>query len=190
MANHVEVKTPERSSGETAIRQNHPSAGGIPMKRGQGVNPPATKESGRTSARAQTAVKQTAKGRGGTAEQEIKALHAQLIEATLKHDTSFLEKHLADDYIAIRNDGKLTTKVQEIENYKSGVTKYESIEIREATIRIYGDTAVYNSLNSIKATINGKPFSADVRNTRVWVKQDGNWKIVVFQATQVVSGSQ
>ena len=29
---------------------------------------------------------------------------------TLKHDPSFLEKYLADDYMAIRNDGKLTTK--------------------------------------------------------------------------------
>jgi len=107
----------------------------------------------------------------------------------LKHDAGFLEKYLADDYIAIRNDGKLTTKVQEIENYKSGVTKYESIEIREATVRIHGDTAIYNSLNSIKGAINGKPFSGDVRNTRVWVKQNGNWKIVTFQATQVAPAS-
>jgi ketosteroid isomerase-like protein len=140
---------------------------------------------GRTSARTETAGKQTATGGGGTVEQQIKALHAQLMEATLKHDPGFLEKYLADDYMAIRNDGKLTTKVQEIENYKSGVTKYESIQIREATVRIHGKTAIYNSLNSIKATINGKPFSGEVRNTRVWVKQNGNWKIVAFQATKV-----
>ena len=107
---------------------------------------------GRTSARAKTAGKQTAHGRGETVEQQIKALHAKLMEATLKHDPGFLEKYLADDYVAIRNDGKLTTKVQEIENYRSGATKYESIEIREATVRIHGNTAIYNSLNSIKAT--------------------------------------
>jgi ketosteroid isomerase-like protein len=98
-----------------------------------------------------------------------------------------LEKYLADDYMAIRNDGKLTTKVQEIENYRSGATKYASVEIREATMSIHGNTAIYNSLNSIRATINGKPFSGDVRNTRVWVKQNGDWKIVAFQATQVAS---
>jgi len=145
---------------------------------------------GRTSARVKTGGKQTAKGSRGTAEKQIEALHAQLMDATLKHDPGFLEKYLADDYMAIRNDGKLTTKVQEIENYKSGVTKYESIEIREATMRIHGNTAIYNSLNSIKATINGKPFSGDVRNTRVWVKQNGNWKIVAFQATQVAPASE
>lgn len=37
---------------------------------------------GRTSARTETAGKQTAKGGGGTVEQQIKALHAQLMEAT------------------------------------------------------------------------------------------------------------
>ena len=140
-------------------------------------------------ARAEKAEKQTAKGGGGTVEQQIKALHSQLMEATLKHDPGFLEKYLADDYMAIRNDGKLTTKVQEIENYESGVTKYESIEIREATVRIHGKTAIYNSLNSLKATINGKAFSGNVRNTRVWVKKNGNWKIVAFQATKVAPAS-
>jgi hypothetical protein len=94
-------------------------------------------------ARAEKAEKQTAKGGGGTVEQQIKALHSQLMEATLKHDPGFLEKYLADDYMAIRNDGKLTTKVQEIENYKSGVTKYESIEIREATVGIHRKTVIY-----------------------------------------------
>jgi ketosteroid isomerase-like protein len=145
---------------------------------------------GLTSARSKTAGKQSAQGGGETVEQQIKALHAQLMEATLKHDPGFLVKYLADDYIAIRNDGKLTTKVQEIENYGSGATKYESIEIREATMRIHGNTVIYNSLNSIKATINGKPFSGDVRNTRVWVKQNGDWRIVAFQATQVAPATE
>jgi 2,3-bisphosphoglycerate-independent phosphoglycerate mutase len=91
-------------------------------------------------AHAETARKQTTKGGGGTVEQQIKALHSQLMEATLKHDLGFLEKYLADDYIAIRNDGKPTTKVQEIENYKSGVTKYDSIEIREAGAHPWRDS--------------------------------------------------
>jgi hypothetical protein len=145
---------------------------------------------GRTLARAKAGGKQTAQSGGETVEQQIKALHAQLMEATLKHDPHFLEKYLADDYMAIRNDGKLTTKAQEIENYRSGATEYESIEIREATVRIHGNTAIYNSLNFINATINGKPFSGDVRTTRVWVKQNGDWKIVAFQATQVAAASE
>jgi len=48
----------------------------------------------RAKQRAKTAGKQTAQGGGETVEQQIKALHAQLMEATLKHDPGFLEKYL------------------------------------------------------------------------------------------------
>jgi uncharacterized protein (TIGR02246 family) len=157
---------------------------------GQGANPPAsTKESG-TSGHGMTAAQQTSQSSSETVEQEIKALQGQLIQATLKGDTSFFEKYWADDYVAIHGDGKQSTKAQEIENFKSGAVKYESIEVREAKIRTYGDTVVVNLLGSVKATINGKPYGGDFRNTRVWVKQNGNWKIVVFQTTRVASATQ
>jgi uncharacterized protein (TIGR02246 family) len=157
---------------------------------GQGANPPAsTKESG-TSGHGMTAAEQTSQSSGGTVEQQIKTLQAELKQATLKSDTSFFEKYFADDYVAIHGNGSVSTKAEEIENFKSGATKYESIEVREAKIRTYGDTAVVNFLASVKATFDGKPYIGDVRNTRVWVKQNGNWKLVVFQATRVAPASQ
>ncbi len=133
----------------------------------------------------ETATEQTAKG-GVTAEEQIKTLEAQLIEAALKGDASSLEKYFADDYVAIRGDGKLGTKAQEIENLKSGTTKFESYDVRELKVRIYGDAAITNLLYFVKATINGKPYSGDVRATRVWVKQKDDWKLVTHQATRVI----
>jgi uncharacterized protein (TIGR02246 family) len=163
----------------------------VPPTWGQGANPPAsTRESGQTTGNGMTAVEQTGKTSGGTVEQQIKALQAQLTQAFLKSDTTFFEKYFADDYTAIYAAGKLYTKAQVIENFKSGATKYESIDEREAKIRTYGDTAVVNSLFSVKGVTNGKPFSGDIRNTRVWVKQNGDWKLVAFQNTQVASANQ
>ena len=85
----------------------------------------------------------------------------------MNDDTSFFEKYYADDYTGIHSDGKLTTKAQEIENFKSGARKYESIDVREIKIRAYGDTAVVVLLISLKGTYGGKSFSADSRVTRV-----------------------
>jgi ketosteroid isomerase-like protein len=146
-------------------------------------NPPASaKESKQTSGHGMTAVEQTDKG---NVEQQIKTLQEQLVQATFESDTSLLEKFLAEDYTAIHSDGKLSTKAQEIENFKSGALKYESIDVHERKIRAYGDTAIVNSQASVKARINGKPVSGDFRSTRVWVKQKSNWKIVAFQATRI-----
>jgi len=122
---------------------------------------------------------------GGNVEQQIKTLQGQIVQAQLKADTNSYEKFLTDDYTAIYVSGKLYTKAQDIENFKSGALKYESIDVRELKIRAYGDSAVAISLVSSKGTYGGKPFSGDFRASRVWVKQKGNWKNVAFQVTQV-----
>jgi ketosteroid isomerase-like protein len=149
---------------------------------GQGGNPPAsTKASGKTSGRGYTAVEQTP----GNVEQEIKSLQEESRKAALKGDASFLEKYLADDYVAIDGNGGIVTKAQAIQALKSGTIKYESIDVRDTKIRTYGNTAIVDSLASLKLTSDGKPISGDFRATFVWVKQKGNWKRVAFQSTPV-----
>jgi hypothetical protein len=122
---------------------------------------------------------------GGNAEQQIKTLGEQLNAATLKADTSFLEKVLADDYTGVRGDGSVLTKAQEIEKYKSGAIKYETNEIKDLKIRVYGHTAVSTSLSSSKNIRDGQQHIGTTRNIRVWVKQNGNWKCVAYQTTRV-----
>ncbi len=126
-------------------------------------------------------------GQGGSVEQQIKTLSDQLAQAYVKGDTSFFEKYLADDYTGIYASSQPYTKA---ESLKPGAFKFESFDMHEMKIRVYGDTAVVTSLTSAKGTINGKPFSGDFRTTRVWVKQKGGWKLVAFQSTQVPPASQ
>jgi hypothetical protein len=122
---------------------------------------------------------------GGSAEQQIKTLIDQVYTALLKADTNSLETLLSDDYTGIRGDGLLLTKAQEIESVKSGAIKYETNEIKDLKIRVYGNTAVTTVLTFFKGITNGKPNSGNVRTTRVWVKQMGKWKCVSYQATRV-----
>jgi hypothetical protein len=93
---------------------------------------------------------------GGSTEQQIKTLGEQLNAANLKGDTSFLEKVLADDYTGVRGDGSVLTKAQEIEKYKSGAIKYETNEIKDLKIRVYGHTEVSTSLSFSKNIRDGK----------------------------------
>jgi len=77
------------------------------------------------------------------------------------------------------------TKAQEIEKYKSGAIKYETNEIKDLKIRVYGHTAVSTSLSSSKNIRDGQQHIGTTRNIRVWVKQNGNWKCVAYQTTRV-----
>jgi ketosteroid isomerase-like protein len=127
------------------------------------------------------------KARGGNVDQEIKTLQEQGRDAALKGDTSFQERHLTDDYIGIDADGRMLTKDEAIQRRRSGAVKYESIDQRDAKIRVYGDTAVFNSLASVKGTRDGKPFSGDFRTTFVYVKQKDDWKEASFHVTLVAA---
>lgn len=122
--------------------------------------------------------------------QEVKALSDQAVQAYLKGDSSFFEKHYADDGLIIHSDGKLVSKTQELENFKSGNLKYDSIDARETNMRVYGNVAVVEVMSSVKGTLGGKPVSGDFLSTRTWVKRNGNWKCVAYQATRVPPPSQ
>jgi uncharacterized protein (TIGR02246 family) len=122
---------------------------------------------------------------GGNAEQQIKKLFDQVQAAELKGDGNALEKLYADDYTAIRGDGSLITKVQEIEKMKSGNLKWETNEIKDLKIRVYGNTAITTDLSFFKNVRDGKPRTGTNRTSRVWVKEGGNWKCVLYQTTRV-----
>jgi hypothetical protein len=67
------------------------------------------------------------------AEKEIGAATEELRQAYLKggaEAAAVLDKYYADDYTGVRGDGKVLTKAQELEAYKSGVIKYQANETR------------------------------------------------------------
>ena len=158
------------------------AAGSLPAW-GQGENPPAdTKAVGQTSGHGVTLVEQSAQR---DVEQQIRNLHDQGREAALKGDAGFFEKHLAAGYFGIGGDGRLMTKAEAVQDLKSGVIKYDSIDERDVKVNTYGNTAVVNSMASVKLVADGKPIRGDYRATFVYVKQGGDWREVAFQSTPV-----
>lgn len=123
-----------------------------------------------------------AQAQGGAVEQQIATLGDQLNQAFGKADTGWMEKHFADDFTAIHSNGKLVNKAQEIDNVKSGNIKWASVDQHERKIRVFGNTAVV--VASSTGTVGGNPYSGDFRTTQIWVKQNGNWKMVAFQSTR------
>ena len=127
------------------------------------------------------------------ARQEVERLEEQARQAALKGDTGFVEKYAAADYVAILANGIPHGKVEEIESRRMGKVTYQTIDVHELKIRMYGNTAVCNSLATIAFTSEERGYKTSYYNqhsfreyrfTRVWVKQDGNWKLVSFQSTK------
>jgi|SRR5215468_2354620 len=120
-----------------------------------------------------------------SAEQEIRSLEEARNQAIVHGDASALEQMTADDYTFITLRGELRTKAEIVKGFRSGSFKYDSREISDLKIRVYGNTAVVTGRSTQKGRENGKDYNGDYRFTRVYVKQNGRWVTVALQATLI-----
>ncbi len=114
---------------------------------------------------------------------EILDMERQAREASLHRDADFSQKTLADDYVAITPLGQVTTKQDTVSARKSGQLRYDTINVSDMVVRVYGDTAVVTARADVKGHQLGEDFSGPYRYTRVWVRKTGHWQAVSYQAT-------
>ena len=125
------------------------------------------------------------KGKGGSVEEQIKALDDQARQAAIAGDASFQEKYLADDFVGVNQMGHVASKQEAIAMRKSGDIKYSAIDQKDETVHVYGNTAVVTSTADVKGTVKGNDISGTYQASRVWVKRNGKWQQVLFQSTKV-----
>lgn len=114
---------------------------------------------------------------------EVVDMERQAKEASLRRDADFSLKTLAEDYVAITPLGQVTTKQESISARRSGQLRYEALNITDMVVRVYGDTAVVTARADVKGHQLGEDFSGLYRYTRVWVRHNGQWQAVSYQAT-------
>jgi ketosteroid isomerase-like protein len=114
---------------------------------------------------------------------QIVDMERQSKEASLRRDSDFSVRALAEDYVAITPLGQITTKQEAITARRSGQLRYEAMNITDMVIRVYGDTAVVTARADVKGRQLGEDFSGPYRYTRVWVRRNGQWQVVSYQAT-------
>lgn len=114
---------------------------------------------------------------------EIVDMERQAKEASLRRDADFSQRTLADDYVAISPLGQITTKQDTLSVRRSGQLRYDTINVSDMVVRVYGDTAVVTARAEVKGHQLGEDFSGPYRYTRVWVRRSGRWQTVSYQAT-------
>ena len=69
-------------------------------------------------------------------------------------------------------------KPQVILDFTSGDLKFQSITTDDVQVRVYGNTAVETGRSIMNGQDKGQTVPRDTRFTRVWVKQQGRWRLV------------
>ena len=120
----------------------------------------------------------TSRDHRSSVEQAIKQLDDERIRAQIGADAVALDRIYADDFIGVGPSGTVRTKAQVISDFTSGDLKFQSIITDEVKVRVYGNTAVETGLSTMSGQDKGKAVPLDTRFTRVWVNQDGRWRLV------------
>jgi ketosteroid isomerase-like protein len=89
---------------------------------------------------------------------------------------------MADDFIAIVR-GESHGKDEVIESYKSPDVQYEFHESIPDLVRIFGNTTIVVGHAALKGQYKGQDISAQAQYSRVYVRREGQWQMVLAHAT-------
>ncbi len=119
-----------------------------------------------------------------SAEDEVIAVTYKIWKAEMSKDLNEMNKYVADDYtefnpdFSTRIDGK-STYVKLSDPSTQGEGTVLAAEMLNPKVQVYGDVAIlsYNYAGVTKG-IDGKITSSKAKSTRVYVKMNGEWRLV------------
>ena len=118
-------------------------------------------------------------------EDQIKQNEQNWAQATVKEGAAAVDKYEADDILDTDPGGRVTDKAQDKADLSSGDLKFQSIEVSDIKVHVYGNVAVAAGTSVIKGTYKGQDIGGKYRFTDTWVKRGGKWQAVASQATKI-----
>jgi ketosteroid isomerase-like protein len=116
----------------------------------------------------------------GKDEAEITAIDKSWGEAYASCNVKAWESLLAEDLVFIHNSGAADDKARQMKSIADcGIATLNSAVTK---VRIYGgDTAIVQG--NMQGSLKGRDFKFNLVYTRVYIKQQGTWKLVSHQST-------
>jgi ketosteroid isomerase-like protein len=84
-----------------------------------------------------------------------------------------VDQHEADDIIDTDPSGRVTDRPQNKTDLSSGDLKFQSIELSDLKVHVYGNTAVAAGTSTVSGRYKGQDISGTYRFTDTWVKRNG-----------------
>lgn len=111
----------------------------------------------------------------------------QFFSSLIGGDVGALDRILGDDFLLIDvMSGSEVKKPDLLAVLGSGQLKFEAIQPVESQVRLYGITAVITGRTQMSGRFGETPFTASSRYTHVFVEEQGQWRLVSAQGTQIV----
>ncbi|MEZ4927224.1 MAG: glycoside hydrolase family 88 protein [Saprospiraceae bacterium] len=118
-------------------------------------------------------------------EEEVAAAVETLRLALISGDKDALEAIALDKLTYGHSSGKVENKQEFVDQLVSGRSDFKEIKLTGQRISVVGNTAtVRHSLDAVTNDAGKGPGTVQLDVLLVWVKQDGNWKLLARQAVK------
>jgi ketosteroid isomerase-like protein len=107
-------------------------------------------------------------------------LNEEYVRASLASDVAWYDARLAPDFVCIDSDGSLLDKPAFLSRTAAG-SDLADYRLAEVDVRFFGDVALVKALG-VWTSKAGMPGTS--RYIDVYVRSDGDWKVVSAQITR------
>ena len=131
---------------------------------------------------------QTKSAETGTAEQEVRKLEREWLDAYEKFDVEAMNRIVADDFLITFPEGGMQAKAQIIENLKrarSANSPANKFHTEDVQAKVYGDTVILIGRVITEGQREGKAMREENRYTDTYVKRQGRWQVVASHLSNV-----
>lgn len=123
----------------------------------------------------------------GDTTKQVTQLVRDFLSNVPKNDPKVFQEFFADDVIYTRSAGVTVNKAEILKNIdvRAAADPNAKYDADDFTVHAYGEMAVVNFrliLHNVEA---GKPVTVYYRNTGTFLKRNGKWQAVAWQATKV-----
>ncbi|MGI5521775.1 nuclear transport factor 2 family protein [Micromonospora sp. CA-259024] len=109
---------------------------------------------------------------------DLHTAERQLQAAQRAADVESLDALLHPQVVGAGPDGTIFTKEDDLESYRSGALRITNLVEESLDVQEDGETGVTRTVAAVAAVQGGAVMSARLRYTRLWVREDGNWRVL------------
>jgi len=106
-------------------------------------------------------------------------------KAIVVKDRAGIEKNMAEDFRQIDGAGNVESKTSFVDGLLSPDLQIDPYVVESFDVRVYGDVALLSGRTRMSGRHQGTLFSSHYRYIDVYVRRQGQWKIVSVQISRI-----
>ena len=117
------------------------------------------------------------------AEEEVLKVESRRLQAIKDSDVATLEKIFAPEFTFVSAVGEFHTLAELLSDIRSGKLKYTTQQHSDIHVRVYENSAILTGRSGSRYIMDGKPGGDPRSYLNVYIKRDGEWRLVARQET-------